>query len=45
VAAISVSGPVKRMNENRERVIEKLQSVGNRVSRRLGYIEAMKGRL
>ncbi|MDR1935273.1 MAG: IclR family transcriptional regulator [Candidatus Accumulibacter sp.] len=44
VAAISVSGPVERMNGNRERIIGKLQSIGGSVSRRLGYIEAMKGR-
>jgi DNA-binding IclR family transcriptional regulator len=44
VAAISVSGPVQRMNESRERIVEKLQSAGDQVSRRLGYIKAMKGR-
>jgi DNA-binding IclR family transcriptional regulator len=44
VAAISVSGPVQRMNEGRESIVEKLQSVGDQVSRRLGYIKAMKGR-
>jgi DNA-binding IclR family transcriptional regulator len=43
-AAISVSGPVKRMSESREKIIEKLQSIGDLVSRRLGYIKAMKGR-
>lgn len=44
VAAISVSGPAKRMNENREKIVEELQSTGGSVSRRLGYIKALKGR-
>ncbi|MDR0379408.1 MAG: IclR family transcriptional regulator [Candidatus Accumulibacter sp.] len=43
-AAISVSGPVERMNENRERIVRELRSVGSRISRRLGSIEAMRGR-
>lgn len=42
VAAISVSGPAKRINENREQVIEELKSVGNIISKRLGYVKAMK---
>lgn len=41
VAAISVSGPVERMKESREKIIEKLQSIGGMVSRRLGYVKAM----
>lgn len=45
VAAISVSGPIERMSENREHVVEKLRSIGKVVSRRLGHIEAMKGRI
>ena len=44
VAAISVSGPIERMHENREKIVEKLRSVGGVVSKRLGHIEAMKGR-
>ena len=44
VAAISVSGPVKRMNGNRGKIIEKLLTVGETVSRRLGYVKAIRGR-
>ncbi|MDR2112520.1 MAG: IclR family transcriptional regulator [Candidatus Accumulibacter sp.] len=44
VAAISVSGPVERMNGNREKIVAELRSIGGLVSRRLGYIAAMKGR-
>jgi DNA-binding IclR family transcriptional regulator len=45
VAAISVSGPIKRVTENRERVIDELKQVGATISRRLGYVRAMKSRL
>jgi DNA-binding IclR family transcriptional regulator len=44
IAAISVSGPVARMNENRGKFIEKLQSIGGAVSRRLGYVKALRVR-
>ncbi|MDR0578768.1 MAG: IclR family transcriptional regulator [Candidatus Accumulibacter sp.] len=44
VAAISVSGPVERMNGNREKIVGKLQSVGAMISRRLGYVKAMRER-
>jgi DNA-binding IclR family transcriptional regulator len=44
VAAISVSGPIERMKENREKIIENLQSTGGMVSRRLGYVKAIGGR-
>jgi DNA-binding IclR family transcriptional regulator len=42
VAAISVSGPIERMTENREKIIEKLQSTGGMVSRRLGYVKSIR---
>ena len=42
IAAISVSGPIKRLNANRERVVDELKSVGATISKRLGYVEAMK---
>ena len=42
IAAISVSGPIKRISESREKVIEELKSVGATISRRLGYVKAMK---
>ena len=44
-AAISVSGPVKRMNENREKIIEELRAIGGMISRRLGYVKAMRERV
>ena len=42
IAAISVSGPIKRISESREKVIEELKGVGATISRRLGYVKAMK---
>lgn len=42
VAAISVSGPVKRVTENRQRIIDELKSLGGLISERLGYVKAMK---
>ena len=42
IAAISVSGPIKRVNENRELVIEELKNVGGVISKRLGFVKAMK---
>ena len=44
IAAISVSGPIKRISENRERIIDELRSVGAVISKRLGYVGAMKQR-
>ena len=44
VAAISVSGPIRRLGENREKVIEELKSVGAMISRRLGFVAAMRQR-
>jgi len=44
IAAISVSGPVERFGENREKIIEELKHSGAMISRRLGYVKAMKGR-
>ena len=44
IAAISVSGPLKRMGESRETIIEELKSVGRTISRRLGYVKAMRQR-
>lgn len=42
IAAISVSGPIKRLNENKEKVVEELKKVGRVISKRLGYVNAMK---
>jgi DNA-binding IclR family transcriptional regulator len=42
IAAISVSGPIKRVHENQERVVAQLKTVGETISRRLGYVPAMK---
>ncbi len=44
IAAISVSGPIKRINEQREKVTEELKNVGATISRRLGFVKAMKMR-
>jgi DNA-binding IclR family transcriptional regulator len=44
IAAISVSGPIKRLSENRTGVIEELRKVGALISRRLGFVKAMKPR-
>lgn len=44
VAAISVSGPIKRLHENLERVTEELMQVGATISRRLGFVAAMRQR-
>ena len=44
VAAISISGPVKRVTENRQKIVEELKSIGGMISRRLGYVKAMKNR-
>ncbi|MFT3960394.1 IclR family transcriptional regulator [Propionivibrio sp.] len=44
-AAISVSGPVKRMTENGEKIVDELQSIGGMISRRLGYVKAMRERI
>lgn len=45
VAAISISGPVKRVSESRQKIIDELQSIGGTISRRLGYVKAMRGRV
>jgi DNA-binding IclR family transcriptional regulator len=45
VAAISISGPVKRVSENRQQIIDELQSIGGTISRRLGYVKAMRNRV
>ena len=42
IAAISVSGPIKRVKEDRDRVIEQLKNVGATISKRLGFVSAMK---
>lgn len=44
IAAISVSGPIKRLNENKENIIEALTNVGGMISKRLGFVKAMKSR-
>ena len=44
IAAISVSGPIKRVHENQDRIIDELKSVGAVISKRLGYVGAMKQR-
>jgi DNA-binding IclR family transcriptional regulator len=45
VAAISVSGPIGRMSANREKILGELQSMGRTVSKRLGYVKAVMGRV
>ena len=42
IAAISVSGPSKRMQENHEQIITELIVVRESISKRLGYVSAMK---
>ena len=44
IAAISVSGPIKRVHENQDRIIDELKSVGAVISKRLGYVGSMKQR-
>jgi IclR family KDG regulon transcriptional repressor len=44
VGAISISGPSKRMLEQRERMTEALAHAGEMISRRLGYVKAMRSR-
>lgn len=44
IAAISVSGPIKRLNEGRQQVVEELMQVGATISRRLGFVAAMRQR-
>lgn len=44
VAAISVSGPIKRLKENHQSIVDRLKGVGATISRRLGYVDAMKYR-
>lgn len=41
VAAISVSGPLKRMNENKDQIVQELKSRGAVISRRLGYVKTL----
>ena len=44
VAAVSVSGPVDRIMENKGKIVEELKNVGLTISRRLGYVKAMRSR-
>ena len=44
IAAISVSGPLKRMEDNRERLVEELKNTGAVISRRLGFVRTMRMR-
>ena len=44
VAAISVSGPIKRLKENHQDIVAALKGVGATISRRLGYVDAMRYR-
>jgi len=44
VGAISVSGPAGRMLERRERTLEALRGAGDTISRRLGYVKAMRAK-
>jgi IclR family KDG regulon transcriptional repressor len=44
IASISVSGPIERITENRDRIVDELKSVGAVISKRLGYVKAMKQR-
>jgi len=41
IAAISVSGPIQRVSENRARIIDELKSVGAMISKRLGYVKSL----
>ena len=45
VAAISISGPFNRVTENRQKVVQELKSLGGMISRRLGYVKAMRSRI
>lgn len=42
IAAISVSGPIKRLHANRDSVAEELKGIGATISKRLGYVKAMQ---
>ena len=44
VGAISISGPTGRMREHWDRMVDALQGAGEMISRRLGYVRAMRGR-
>lgn len=42
IAAISISGPKRRMNENHEAIVSELTQAGDLISKRLGYVPLMK---
>ena len=44
VGAISISGPSTRMLEQWDRMIDALKGAGDMISRRLGYVRAMRSR-
>jgi IclR family transcriptional regulator, KDG regulon repressor len=44
IAAISVSGPIRRFAENQEKIVGELKSVGATISKRLGYVRTIKFR-
>jgi DNA-binding IclR family transcriptional regulator len=44
VGAISISGPTARMLEQWDRMIDALKGAGEMISRRLGYVRAMRGK-
>ena len=41
VAAISVSGPLQRMQDNKDTVVQELKNIGAVISRRLGYVKTV----
>lgn len=45
VGAISISGPTARMLEQWDRMIDALKGAGDMISRRLGYVRTMRGRM
>ena len=45
VAAISVSGPIDRVAENKDRIVEEIKVVGAVISKRLRFVKSMKLRV
>lgn len=44
IAAISVSGPIKRVCEHREKIITELKASSQTISKRLGFVNTMRTR-
>ncbi len=42
IAAISVSGPITRLTENKAKIIEDVKNMGKVISKRLGFVSTMK---